>query len=169
LLLAKSEHEIVERLPADLADLVTHVIAQTTPEATKAGITLHEHAGNAPTSGDALLLERLVHNLVDNGIRHNTGPGGHVTITSRIRDDSTVELEVTNTGPVVPQDEIPALFEPFRRLHTNRPPTVKGAGLGLSIVRSVAHAHGGRATAHPGDDGGLTVTVTLPAAATRHF
>ncbi|MEU0884135.1 ATP-binding protein [Lentzea sp. NPDC005914] len=52
----------------------------------------------------------------------HTGPGGHVTITSRTRDGSTVELEVTNTGPVVPQDEIPALFEPFRRLHTNHPP-----------------------------------------------
>jgi signal transduction histidine kinase len=168
LLLARSEHEITERLPVDLADLVTHVVAQTTPEAAKTEIVLHEHADNAPTSGDALLLERLVHNLVENGIRHNTGPGGHVTITSRTQGDGTVELEVTNTGPVVPQDEIPALFEPFRRLHTNHPPTAKGAGLGLSIVRSVAHAHGGQATAHPGHDGGLIVTVTLPGAATQH-
>lgn len=98
----------------------THdLLGSRTPEATKAGITLDEHADNAVTSGDAWLLKRLVHNLVENGVRHNTGPGGHATITSRTRDGSTVELEVTNTGPVVPQEEIPALFEPFRRRHTS--------------------------------------------------
>jgi signal transduction histidine kinase len=66
----------------------------------------------APTAGDAPLLERLVHNLVENGIQHNNGPGGQVEIISRTRDDGQVEVQVRNTGPVVPHDEIPALFEP---------------------------------------------------------
>jgi len=163
LLLARSENEITGRLPVDLADLVAHVVQQTAPEAAQAGITIHDHAGEAPTAGDALLLERLVHNLVENGVRHNNGPGGQVEVTSRTRDDGHVEVEVRNSGPVVPHDEIPALFEPFHRLPAKRLPTAKGAGLGLSIVRSVAHAHGGQAAARPRDGGGLVVTVTLPA------
>jgi signal transduction histidine kinase len=164
LLLARSENEVTGRLPVDMADLVTHVMEQTAPEAVRAGITIDGQPGDAPTTGDALLLERLVHNLVENGIRHNTGPGGRVKVTSRTRGDGQVEVEVRNTGPVVPHHEIPALFEPFRRLPASRQPIAKGAGLGLSIVRSVAHAHGGQATARPRDGGGLVVTVTLPVA-----
>jgi signal transduction histidine kinase len=163
LLLARSENEITGRLPVDVADLVVHVVDETAAEAARAGITVHHQAGEAPTTGDALLLERLVHNLVENGIRHNTGPGGQVEVTSRTRDDGQIELQVRNSGPVVPQDEIPALFEPFRRLPATRQPTAKGAGLGLSIVRSVAHAHSGDAVAASRDDGGLVVTITLPA------
>jgi signal transduction histidine kinase len=163
LLLASSENEIPERLPIDLADVVAHVAAQTAPEAQQAGITVHEETREAVTAGDALLLERLVHNLVENGIRHNTGEGGWVRVASRTRADADrVEVDVSNTGPVVPPYEIPALFEPFRRLGADRLVTAKGAGLGLSIVRSVARAHDGDATARPREGGGLVVTVTLP-------
>lgn len=146
-----------------MADVVGHVVAQTTPEAERAGVVVHERAAEAPTAGDALLLERLVHNLVENGIRHNLGEGGRVCVTSRTREDGRVEVEVGNTGPVVPPYEIPALFEPFRRLGADRLVTAKGAGLGLSIVRSVAQAHGGEVAARPREGGGLTVTVILPA------
>ncbi|WP_406319497.1 HAMP domain-containing histidine kinase [Streptosporangium sp. NBC_01639] len=163
LLLAGSENEITERLPVDMADVVGHVVAQTAPEAERAGVAVHERAAEAPTTGDALLLERLVHNLVENGIRHNLGEGGRVCVTSRTREDGRVEVEVGNTGPVVPPYEIPALFEPFRRLGADRLVTAKGAGLGLSIVRSVAQAHGGEVAARPREGGGLTVTVILPA------
>ncbi|UNM16276.1 HAMP domain-containing histidine kinase [Streptomyces formicae] len=162
LLLADSENELTDRRPVDLADVVEHVVAQTAPEAKKSGIAVHDTAGEAPTTGDALLLERLVHNLVENGIRHNTGDGGWVRITSRTRDDDLVEIEVSNTGPVVPPYDIPALFEPFRRLGADRLVTAKGAGLGLSIVRSVTRAHAGEVTARPREGGGLVVTVSLP-------
>ncbi|WKD31755.1 sensor histidine kinase [Streptomyces xanthophaeus] len=162
LLLAGSENHIPERQAVDLADVVAHVAAQTTPSAEKDGITMHAGAGPAPTTGDALLLERLVQNLVENGVRHNTGPGGWVRVTSRTREDSRVEIEVSNTGPEVAPYEIPTLFEPFRRLGTERLVTAKGAGLGLSIVRSITRAHGGDVTAHPRPAGGLTITVTLP-------
>jgi signal transduction histidine kinase len=105
----------------------------------------------------------MVHNLVENAIRHNTGPDGWVRVTSRVLDDRA-ELVVENTGPPVPADEVPALFEPFRRHTTDRLVTAKGVGLGLSIVRSVATAHGGTATARPRRGGGLLVTVSLPTA-----
>lgn len=164
LLLASSENEITERLPVDLSDIVDHVAGQTAREAEAARITVTQETAPAPTTGDALLLERLVHNLVENGIRHNTPDGGGwVRVACRARDDGRVEVEVSNTGPAVPRYELPALFEPFRRLGTDRLVTAKGAGLGLSIVRSIARAHGGDVTARPREGGGLTVTVTLPA------
>jgi signal transduction histidine kinase len=162
LLLAKSDHELATRFPVDLADLVGHVVDQTAAEASAAGVTVHEHPGDAPTTGDALLLERMVHNLVENGIRHNAGAGGWVRVTSRVAGD-LAEVVVENTGPPVPAEEVPALFEPFRRHTTDRLVTAKGVGLGLSIVRSVATAHGGTATARPRPGGGLVVTVSLPA------
>jgi signal transduction histidine kinase len=70
---------------------------------------------------------------------------------------------VSNTGPVVRPYEVPILFEPFRRLRAERlSATAPGAGLGLSIVRSVARAHGGDVRAGPREKGGLDVTVVLP-------
>jgi signal transduction histidine kinase len=136
---------------------VTHVAAQH-PVVTAS-------PGEAPTLGNAVLLERLVQNLVENGVHHNVSDGW-VRVTSSTRPDGWVELVVTNTGPVVPPYELPGLFEPFRRLATDRLATRTGAGLGLSIVRAVARAHGGQVHAAPRAGGGLVVTVTLPAAVT---
>ena len=71
-------------------------------------------------------------------------------------------LSLHNTGERVPAETVPALFEPFRRLTAERTHQRDGAGLGLSIVRSIATAHDGTVTARPGDDGGLQVTLRLP-------
>ncbi|MDF2704811.1 MAG: two-component sensor histidine kinase [Nonomuraea muscovyensis] len=165
LLLARADHEIGDRSPVDLADVVAHVVAQTAPEAEQARVTVQEAAFPAPAGGDAMLLERMVHNLVENGIRHNTGDGtGWVRVASRTSPAGEAEVEVSNTGPAVPPYEIPALFKPFHRLGEERMVTGRSAGLGLSIVRSVARAHGGDVTARPREGGGLVVTVTLPRA-----
>ena len=155
LTLAKSDRELGELSYVDLADVVTHVAAQH-PSVTVS-------PGEAPVLGSAVLLERLVQNLVENGVRYNV-PDGWVRVTSTTTADGRVELVVTNTGPVVPPYELPGLFEPFHRLTTDRLATRTGAGLGLSIVRAVARAHGGQAHAQPRDGGGLIVTVTLPTA-----
>jgi signal transduction histidine kinase len=164
LLLASSENEIIEHAPVDLADVVEHVTADTSREAEAAGVAVSEDIDESVVTGDALLLERLVQNLVENGIRHNLTTGGWVRVATDRRNDGQIQLEVTNTGPVVPPYDVPALFEPFRRLNSERLATATGAGLGLSIVRSVALAHGGKVTAEPRDGGGLTVMVVLPAA-----
>ncbi|WP_435850411.1 sensor histidine kinase [Streptomyces uncialis] len=170
LMLASSENALTERTPVDLADVVEHVVAQTGAEARAAGVDIRSTADEALTMGDALLLERLVHNLVENAVRHNTGPGGRIEIVSGPvpEEDGTagtrVGVTVANTGPVIPAYEIPSLFEPFRRRGTDRLVTAKGAGLGLSIVRSIARAHDGEVTAHPWEEGGLSIAVTLPAA-----
>jgi signal transduction histidine kinase len=145
--------------------VVDHVVAQSAAEATEAGIAVETATNAAPTEGDPVLLERMVQNLVENAIRHNVA-GGRVRVWAGTGPDGRVGVVVTNTGPVVPPYEIPALFQPFRRLTGDRLSTSRGAGLGLSIVRAVAHAHGGEATAVPAEGGGLVVTVTLPAART---
>jgi signal transduction histidine kinase len=165
LLLARSEQEIADRSPMDLADVVSHVVRQTAGDAHEAKVTVYEVTAQAPTTGDALLLERLVHNLVENGIRYNLDDGtGWVRVVSRTVPGGKVEVEVSNTGPDVPPYDIPMLFKPFHRLGAERTVTGRSAGLGLSIVRSVALAHGGDVRALPREGGGLVVIAALPRA-----
>jgi signal transduction histidine kinase len=161
LLLARSEGELSQRVEVDLADVVAHVCAQVAAEATAAEVTVREETAPARTVGDPVLLERLAQNLVENAVRHNAA-GGCALVASRTLPDGRACLEVTNSGPVVPPYEIAGMFEPFRRLGEERLVTAKGAGLGLSIVRSVATAHGGAVVARPRDGGGLVVSVALP-------
>jgi signal transduction histidine kinase len=156
LVLAQSEREVTDRFFVDLADIVEHVAGQC-------AFPLQVDAGPAPVIGSPVLLERLVQNLVENAVRYNV-PSGWVRVRSGTRADGVVVLEVANTGPVVPRYEIPGLFEPFRRLGAERL-AAPGAGLGLSIVRAVARAHGGEVHVEPRDEGGLMVMVTLPGAA----
>ncbi len=97
-------------------------------------------------------------NLVTNAVAYNE-PGGWV----EIEVEPSPALTVRNTGPEVPAEAVPGLFEPFRRLADRT--SHRGAGLGLSIVASIAAAHDGTASARPRPGGGLTVTVSLPGAA----
>ena len=153
LTLADSENEITDRVVLDLAEVADHVADQ-------AGVPVHRALQPAPVSGDPVLLERLTQNLVENAVRHNVDAGWVRVATAAA--DGWSRLVVENTGPVVPAYEVETLFQPFRRLRSERTAHGRGFGLGLSIVRAVARAHGGRVTAVPRDGGGLTVTVTLP-------
>jgi signal transduction histidine kinase len=116
-------------------------------------------------SGERVLLERAVANLVENAVRHNQ-PGGRIEVTSGADDHGTAWLRVANSGRRIPPEQVQRLFEPFRRLDGSRASGQGGAGLGLSIVRAVARAHGGTTSAEALPDGGLAVTLTLPSAAT---
>jgi signal transduction histidine kinase len=111
--------------------------------------------------GDTRLAERLVANLVDNAIRHNTR-GGTVDVTTGT-DSDTATLTVTNTGPVIPPDRLDHLFQPFTRLAGHRTANHHGLGLGLGlpIVAAIAAAHGAHLAVHPLPTGGLAVTVQL--------
>jgi signal transduction histidine kinase len=160
LTLASSEQELTERTPVDLAEVGTHVLDVAGPEAARKEIKLESDLRPAPTEGDPVLVERLVQNLVENAIRHNTR-GGWLRLETRT-DGDRAELTVTNTGPSVPSYEVETIFQPFRRLRAERVGSGRGAGLGLSIVRAVATAHGGTVRAAPRDGGGLALTVSLP-------
>lgn len=159
LTLARSEHSLAATEPVDLAALCDHLL-DAAP-----GLTVHRDLDPATVPGDPVLLERLVLNLIQNAVRYNHS-GGAVWIGTGLADGLAV-LRVANTGPVVAAYELPALFEPFRRLGADRIGSARGTGLGLSIVRSVARAHGGDVQAVPrpaADGGGLEITVALPVA-----
>jgi signal transduction histidine kinase len=158
LTLARSEAGVTRRDAADLADAAREAIAHSQREAAAADLQVHASLDPAPVRGDRRLLERLVANLVENAVRHNR-PGGAVEVrTGRSGGHSAVV--VRNDGDRVPQEAVASLLEPFQRL--DRGARGDGAGLGLSIVRSVAEAHGGRVHLHAEDSGGLQVRVELP-------
>jgi signal transduction histidine kinase len=160
LTLARSQHAVADPVPVDLTAVVRRVTDLAQPDARRAGVTLALEAVPAPVEGDPVLLERLAQNLVQNAIRYNTD-GGWVRVVCCGHGDDTVRLTVDNSGPEVAPYEVPALFEPFRRLD-DRVGSAQGTGLGLSIVRSVARGHGGEVSAVARTGGGLTVRVALP-------
>jgi signal transduction histidine kinase len=112
--------------------------------------------------GDPRLLERLIANLIDNAIRHNT-PGGHVEITTGTRDRHAI-LAIANTGPTIPPKEIQRLFQPFQRLDGARTRHNHGHGLGLAIVQAITNAHHAELNARARPEGGLTIEVSFPPA-----
>jgi signal transduction histidine kinase len=164
LTLASSEERLTTHTPTDLADIARRAATAAHVAAGQAGVEIRTVFAPTPVAGDPVLLERLADNLIDNAIRYNIPDHGWVQVTTSL-DDGNGLLTVENSGPHVPPQEVPGLFEPFRRLTTDRHATLdgnQGAGLGLSIVRSVAHAHGGEVAAAARPDGGLSVCVRLP-------
>jgi len=127
--------------------------------AAKHGVALRRTLTERLVPGDPLLLERLLANLVGNAIRYNQ-PGGWAQV--EVASEPRLVLRVSNTGQSVPAEEVSALFEPFRRLTADRTDHGGGAGLGLSIVRSITAAHGGTLRASPRPEGGLIVEIDLP-------
>ncbi|MDK9496565.1 ATP-binding protein [Streptomyces katrae] len=179
LLLAVSEEGLESSRPVDLAALTAAELAAAVPSGEPpAGVPLPApgaRAGSEPVpaaltvvrdlapltvTGDATLLGHLVRNLLANAVRHNR-PGGRV----RVATSADGVLAVSNTGPLIGPGDVPRLLEPFRRRAERRHTAGEGAGLGLSIVASIARAHGARllAEANPEPDGGLTVSVRFPA------
>lgn len=161
LLLARSDNQIVERKPVDLAEVAGQAIDQVHAEAESKGVEVRGTREAAVVQGNGVLLERIALNLVQNAVRYNVAGQGWVEVATAVENGQAV-LVVTNTGPVVPAYEVDNLFEPFRRLRTERTGSDKGVGLGLSIARSVARAHGGHISAQPREGGGLVMRVTLP-------
>ncbi|MGH2877275.1 MAG: sensor histidine kinase, partial [Solirubrobacteraceae bacterium] len=148
----------------ELVDLAT--AAEDALDAAAAAIDerrLEVEAALAPAlaRGDRVLLERMVANLVENAVRHNE-QGGWISVRTLQRDGSAV-LEVANTGPSVPAEQIPMLFEPFARAR-QRVNHSDGIGLGLSIASAIGHAHGATISGRPRSGGGLEMSVTLPSA-----
>jgi signal transduction histidine kinase len=168
LTLASSEQRAADFHAVDIGEIAAHAASELRPVADKAHVALEADLRAGVVMGDAFLLERLIQNLIENGIQYNLSENGWVRVRTEIVADR-VELTVENTGPAVPAFEVPGLFEPFRRLAATdrlagapRASKVRGAGLGLSIVRSVAHAHNGEVHATPREGGGLVVCVQLP-------
>jgi signal transduction histidine kinase len=122
------------------------------------GITTTTTLDEAPVTGDGVLLERLVDNLLDNAEQYNIA-GGTVAISTTAHDATSV-LRVVNTGAVVPADMVDRLFLPFTRLDDRI--RHDGFGLGLALVSSIAALHGGTVDATAVPAGGLDISVRFP-------
>lgn len=157
LTLATSERGVTRWDSLDLAHVIEEVLASRRDQATRKGIDLAEHLMPSVTAGDPRLIESLVANLIDNAIRHNHADG-HVEITTQT-SGTQVALTVTNSGPVVPDDQVQRLFHPFQKLASDRHGSRDGYGLGLAIVNAVTQAHHAALTTSPRPEGGLSITV----------
>jgi signal transduction histidine kinase len=157
LMLARSEAATGREEPADLAALAADCITDLRARAREADVEVCDDLEPAWTRGEPALLERMIANLVDNGIQHNR-PGGYLRVSTRTAGGH-VRLIVANGGPVIDPVEADKLTEPFRRLDRG----AGGFGLGLSIVRSVVVAHGGTIEIRAPETGGLEVRIELPA------
>jgi signal transduction histidine kinase len=154
MVLARSQQALPRREPADLARAARAAEQLARTEAATRGLTVHLDLEPAPLAADRPLVERLVGNLVENAVRHNVAGGG-VWVTTR-----PGLIRVENTGPAISPEDVHRLAEPFERLH--RDCDGPGAGLGLSIVRAVADAHGAGVELDPRAGGGLVAAVRFP-------
>jgi signal transduction histidine kinase len=156
-LLTLSSAEISPRVrtEVDLAPLAEDSLEVLEPEIRSRQLQVSSETQPAVTSGDRVLIARLIGNLLGNAVRHNI-PGGEIKVRTSERD-GVAELFVTNSGPRVDAETVPTLFEPFTR--GERTSAVDGVGLGLSIAQAVATAHGATIRAQANPAGGLEVHV----------
>jgi signal transduction histidine kinase len=159
LTLARSDAATPRQDHVDLAAAVELGVEGVAAEIRERGLSVRKSLEHAPVKGDRRLLERLVANLIENAVRHNV-PGGWIEVSTAVEGDNAC-LHVANGGHAIDPDTATRLVEPFER--GARHARGSGSGLGLSIVRSVADAHGGSlcVEARP-EGGGLDVTVSLP-------
>jgi signal transduction histidine kinase len=156
LLLARSQATTGHEELVDVAGIVGDCVTDLQAVAQEAQVRIRTELEPAWVDADPGLLERLIANLLDNGIHHNV-PGGLLTVRTEVHD-GRIRLEVANGGAPIDPTQVETLVEPFRRVTRSG----SGFGLGLSIVRSVAEAHGGTLHLIAPPAGGLVARVDLP-------
>ena len=154
-----------QQVEVDLCALASRVAERYRPLASERNVRIDVWGTSAEVAGDPGLLERVVSNLVDNAVKYSPADGA-VRLEVH-RHDRQVALTVRDEGPGVAPEQIPYLFTRFFRGDQARP-RAEGSGLGLSIAKAGADAHGG-ALEYLGDTRGATFRLTLPAAETSHF
>jgi signal transduction histidine kinase len=165
LVLARAEHGVLPGhglLPLDY--LVSAALAARADAIAASNLTMQHVSGSDSfwVGGSQPLLRRMVDNLIDNAIAHNSD-GGWIAVTTTT-SAGAVRLIVENGGQILDAAQVAGLAQPFRRLGADRTGSDDGAGLGLSIVAAITAAHGGSLQLHARPGGGLTVTITLPLA-----
>jgi signal transduction histidine kinase len=137
---------------------VTALISSLKEDAEEAGhtITISGEA-RSPVMGRAQALKRCLQNLIDNALAY----GRRVDIT--LRDEGgALNIAISDNGPGIPEDDIEKVFEPFYRVEGSRNRNTGGSGLGLSIARNIAQAHGGSVRLRNLARGGLEATLRIP-------
>ncbi|MEU7040561.1 HAMP domain-containing sensor histidine kinase [Streptomyces varsoviensis] len=163
LVLSRADQRSFTREDVDLSLLAEEATETLLPLAEKRGVTVETSGDIALAHGSQALLLQLTTNLVQNAIVHNLPERGLVRVSTGVRPDRAV-LTVENTGEAISPELASTLTEPFQRgtqrVHTDQ----AGVGLGLTIVKTITHAHDGTLTLTQRPAGGLRVTVELPRA-----
>ena len=123
--------------PVSLPDIITKVTETLPPLAQERHITVHSQLAEDDTvSGNSSLLEKTIHNILSNAIRHSPEEAEvFIHLTPSV-------LTVTNTGTSIPEEDLPVLFTPFYRVEKSRNKSTGGSGLGLYLVKTILELHG---------------------------
>ncbi|MFI6928100.1 sensor histidine kinase [Nonomuraea spiralis] len=167
LMLARTQHvALTDRTTLSLRHLAAAALDARAADITAGNLTVHS-AGlvddSAWTQGNSTLLTRMIDNVIDNAITHNH-EGGWIRLAATT-DGTTAQLVVETGGRLLDQRQVDRLAQPFQRLGADRTHSGNGSGLGLSIVATIAAAHGGTLDLRARPEGGLRVAISLPAAA----
>jgi signal transduction histidine kinase len=163
LTLARAQHgELGTRVSVSLAALVDDAFAARGEAIAAKQLDLHTALAPVCVTGSQTLLARMVDNVIENSVSHNQARG-FVWVELELVGE-TARLVVETGGPVLDQQRVEQLAQPFRRIGAERTGSQNGHGLGLSIVATVAAAHGGTLELVARPQGGLRVQLTLPAA-----
>lgn len=163
--LAELETRPLELVPVNVAELLHEALdlAREQPEASERRLALMLPQAPWPVSdvpGDRDLLFLATYNLLDNAIKFSR-PGDTVEVRA-VEDRTHVTVEVADTGPGIPREELPRVWEELYRGQGAR--GVPGSGLGLALVRAIVERHGGQVTLRSRTGQGTVVTMRLPAA-----
>jgi signal transduction histidine kinase len=152
--------ELSDRGVVALDEVVAAALAEQGADISAQRITVQRDLEAASVTGSSTLIDRMVQNVIDNGVHHNQ-PDGWLRITLRA-NDGRARLTVESGGETLSASQVDDLTQPFRRLRTDRTGSARGAGLGLSIVAAIAAAHAGSVALHAREQGGLRVVIELP-------
>jgi signal transduction histidine kinase len=151
----------VEKKPFDLAVVAAETAGRFLKRAAEEGVRLEVEVPNElSTRGDPDRTAQILAALLDNAMRY-TPQGGSVTVCGR-RTDGQVEASVKDTGPGIPLEHLPRIFDRFYRAEEARTRAGGGTGLGLSIARDLARAQGGELTVESTPARGASFTLRLP-------
>ena len=147
----------------DLAELVRGTLDEWTPEARRRGISLQVRlpVGPLPLNGDPIRLTQALGNLIENALKY-AGPNGWVRVDVAPALFGSYELVVTDSGPGIPLDVLPRIFERYFRVEGRASGGPGGMGLGLAIARAIVQAHGGALTAESPRGSGARFVLRLP-------
>ena len=143
----------------DLSALVDDVLGRLRSVTSRHRVTASVEQELPPVFLDYTEIDEVLTNLIENAAKH-TPPGSEITIRVT-RENDSVRVEVADTGPGIPPDALPQLFEPFYRVQREGQ-VVKGAGLGLAVAKGLVEAHAGHIWAENREGGGASFVVTLP-------
>jgi two-component system, OmpR family, sensor histidine kinase BaeS len=163
LALAEAGQLTLDRMELDLDLLARRLVDRFRPQASSSQVEIAYDAPPAPppaVPADPARIEQIMGNLLTNALRH-TAPGGRINIDVWTNQQG-VNISVHDSGPGIPEQALPRIFERFYRADPSRSREEGGSGLGLAIARQLARAHGGDLTAANHPAGGAVFTLVLP-------